>query len=61
MLRYFFEKLMFLIGYRKVWYYPSDKGLSIADFYKWQYCPKCKKKVYTETNYPYEKEHEQTP
>lgn len=38
-MNYYFSKLLYFLGYRKVWYYPSDKGLGIGDFYKWEYKP----------------------
>ena len=44
--------LMNLIGYRRVLYLPSEKGLGIADFYKWHYAPSLDKKDFTEKNFP---------
>ena len=45
---------MNFIGYRRVLYLPSDKGLLMADFYAWEYAPKLKKRDYTEKDFPFQ-------
>lgn len=37
------------LGYRRVFYRPSDKGIRLADFYAWQYAPKSEKRDYDES------------
>lgn len=44
---------MNLIGYRRVLYLPSEKGLSMADFYAWEYAPSLEKRDYTERDFPF--------
>lgn len=39
MIRWYFEKLMQRVGYRKVWYFPSRYNMPMADFYLWEYRP----------------------
>ena len=38
MIRWYFEKFMQRVGYRKVWYFPS-RHMPMADFYLWEYRP----------------------
>lgn len=42
------------LGFRRVLYLPSEKGLSMADFYAWEYAPSLDKKDYTEKDFPFE-------
>ena len=42
------------IGYRRVLYFPSQKGLGMADFYGWEYAPSLPKIDYTERNFPFQ-------
>lgn len=45
--------LMNLIGFRRVLYLPSEKGLRMADFYEWEYAPSLEKRDYTEKDFPF--------
>jgi hypothetical protein len=45
---------MNFIGYRRVLYLPNEKGLSMADFYAWEYAPRLKKRDYTENDFPFQ-------
>lgn len=38
MIRWYFEKFMQRVGYRKVWYFPS-RHMPMGDFYLWKYRP----------------------
>lgn len=46
--------LMNAIGFRRVLYLPSQKGLRMADFYAWEYAPSLEKRDYTERDFPFE-------
>ena len=52
MIKYFFESFMQLVGYRKVWYYPSKYGLPMADYSKWVFRPDLAPGVYSEFDLP---------
>lgn len=52
MIKYAFWHFMNFVGYRRVFYFPSEKGLRMADFSRWEYAPKIPKKDYTENNFP---------
>jgi hypothetical protein len=41
------------LGYRRVMYLPSVRGLPLADFYKWEYAPSLAKRDYTERDFPF--------
>lgn len=45
--------LMNWLGYRRVLYTPSDKGLRMSDFYAWEYAPSLEKRDYTERDFPF--------
>ena len=42
------------LGYRRVLYLPSEKGLQMADFRAWEYSPSLEKRDYTERDFPFE-------
>jgi hypothetical protein len=42
---------MLWIGYRRVLYLPSDKGLGMGDFWKWEFAPEIDPKDYNEHTY----------
>ena len=42
-----------MIGYRRVLYMPSNKGLSLSDFYVWEFAPNLEKRDYTENDFPF--------
>jgi hypothetical protein len=44
---------MNLIGFRRVLYLPSEKGLRLNDFYKWEYAPSLEKRDYSEKDFPF--------
>ena len=44
---------MNLIGFRRVLYLPSERGLMMADFYAWEYAPSLEKRDYTERDFPF--------
>jgi hypothetical protein len=44
---------MNFIGFRRVLYLPSAKGLFMADFYAWEYAPSLGKRDYTERDFPF--------
>lgn len=46
-----FKRIMWLIGYRRVLWLPSEKGLHMADFWTWEYMPWASKRDYTERDY----------
>ena len=52
MIFYYFRKFMLWLGYRRVLYLPSEKGLRQADFWSWVYAPKTKPIDYTEHTFP---------
>jgi hypothetical protein len=47
--------VMETIGFRRVLYLPSEKGLFMADFYCWEWAPDLEKKLYTEKTFPFER------
>lgn len=51
MIAYWLKRLMWILGYRRVLWLPSEKGLSLADFWTWEYMPGTDKRDYTEHNY----------
>lgn len=51
MTAYWFKRLMWVVGYRRVLWLPSEKGLHMADFYTWEYIPWSEKRDYTEHDY----------
>jgi len=53
MIKYAFWHFMNFIGYRRVLFLPSQKGLMIADFYAWEYAPRTEKRDYTEKDFPF--------
>jgi hypothetical protein len=44
---------MNFLGYRRVLYQPSNKGLYMADFYAWEYAPSLEKRDHTERDFPF--------
>ena len=54
MIKWVFWHFMNFVGYRRVLYLPSNKGLHMADFYTWEFAPFLKKKDYTEKDFPFE-------
>ena len=53
MIRYCWWHFMNFLGYRRVLYLPSDKGLNMGDFYAWEYAPRIEKRNYTEKDFPF--------
>ena len=53
MIRYIWWHFMNLLGYRRILYLPSQKGLFLADFYAWEYAPFLEKRDYTERDFPF--------
>jgi hypothetical protein len=51
---YVWWHFMNLIGFRRVLYLPSQKGLSMADFHAWEYAPRLEKRDYTENDFPFQ-------
>jgi hypothetical protein len=45
---------MNFLGYRRVLYLPSEKGLWMADFYGWEYAPSLQKRDYTDKDFPFQ-------
>ncbi len=43
---------MNILGYRRVWYFPSDCGLPLGDFCRWRFAPSLDRQDYTEHNFP---------
>lgn len=43
---YKFCKFMQKLGFRKVWYFPSNHGLLMSNFWTWEYRPNIKPGVY---------------
>jgi len=52
MMEWLWWHLMNWLGYRRVLYMPSDKGLRMSDFYAWEYAPSLEKRDYTERDFP---------
>ena len=53
MIKWSWWHLMNWLGYRRVLYMPSDKGLRMTDFYAWEYAPSLEKRDYTERDFPF--------
>ena len=53
MIKWFWWHLMNLIGFRRVLYLPSQKGLFMSDFYAWEYAPSLEKRDYTERDFSF--------
>jgi hypothetical protein len=53
MIKWVWWHLMNWIGFRRVLYLPSEKGLSIPDFYQWEYAPSLERRDYTEKDFPF--------
>lgn len=41
------------VGYRRVLYLPSEKGLRMSDFHAWEYAPSLEKRDFTEKDFPF--------
>lgn len=54
MIHYAFWHFMNFIGFRRILYQPSTKGLSMADFYGWEYAPRLEKRDYTDRDFPFQ-------
>ena len=39
MIAYWLKRLMWILGYRRVLWLPSEKGLPLADFWTWEFVP----------------------
>lgn len=50
---YIWWHIMNFIGYRRVLYLPSEKGLSMSDFYAWEFAPQLERRDYTEKDFPF--------
>ena len=48
MIAYYWRKLMMWLGYRRVRYRPSDRGVHLGDFWMWQYAPHTHERDYDE-------------
>ena len=46
MIRWYWEKVLQAIGYRKFWYFPSNHGVRLSDFWQWEYRPDLPKGEY---------------
>ena len=53
MIKWSWWHLMNWLGYRRVLYTPSDKGLRMSDYYAWEYAPSLEKRDYTERDFPF--------
>ena len=53
MIYHYFRKFMWWLGYRRVLFLPSDKGLNMGDFWVWKYAPHTEERDYTEHNFPW--------
>lgn len=51
MIAYWLKRFMWLLGYRRMLWMPSEKGLKMADFWTWEYMPWSEKRDYTEHDY----------
>ena len=49
MIAYYWRKLMMWLGYRRVLYRPSDKGIRLGDFWMWKYAPHTEERDYDES------------
>lgn len=54
MIAYYFKRLMWLLGYRRVLYLPSvyAPGLGLADFWRWEYAPHSEVRDYRQGEQP---------
>lgn len=46
MIRWYWDKFMQRLGYRKVWYFPTKYGIGLGDFWTWKYRPDLPKGEY---------------
>ena len=53
MIKWSLWHLMNIVGYRRVLYMPSEKGLRMPDFYDWKYAPSLEMRDYTEHDFPF--------
>lgn len=53
MIFHYFRKFMMWLGYRRVLFLPSENGLTMCDFWSWQYAPNTGKRDYTEHDFPW--------
>jgi hypothetical protein len=51
MINYYWRKFMRWLGYRRVFYRPSDKGLHMGDFWLWEYAPHTEERDYDESEW----------
>lgn len=51
MLFYYFKRIMWAIGYRRVLWLPSESGLRMGNFWTWEYMPQAEKRDYTERDW----------
>ena len=51
MINYYWRKFMRWLGYRRVFYRPSDKGLNMGDFWLWEYAPHTEARDYDESEW----------
>ena len=49
MINYYWRKFMRKLGYRRVYYRPSDKGILLGDFWMWKYAPNSEPRDYDES------------
>jgi hypothetical protein len=53
MINWLWWHFMNMIGFRRVLYLPSEKGLRMPDFHAWEYAPSLEKRDYTEKDFPF--------
>ena len=53
MIQWIWWHFMNLIGFRRILYLPSEKGLGLGDFYAWEYAPFLEKRDYTEREFSF--------
>lgn len=41
------------LGYRRVLYMPSERGLPMSNFFRWEYAPSLEKRDYSERDFPF--------
>lgn len=51
MITYYWRKLMMWLGYRRVRYRPSDRGVHLGDFWTWEYAPHTDERDYDESEW----------
>jgi len=39
MINWYWSKFLQYLGYRKMWYFPSNHGIALGDFSRWEYRP----------------------